>query len=71
MSKEITETEAYKRGFRDAIKKAKEREEEKRAAEQEARLKRAEEFMLKRRKGAQDLRSGGMVVSTVNNLKNK
>jgi len=67
MADDITKTEGYKRGFRDALEKAKEREKEK----YENRLKEAEEHMLKRRKGAQDLRSGGMVVSTVDNRKNK
>ena len=67
MSEDITKTEGYRRGFKDALEKAKEREKEK----YEARLKEAEERMLKRRKGAQDLRSGGMVVSTVDNRKNK
>jgi ABC-type uncharacterized transport system ATPase component len=67
MSEDITETEGYKRGFRDALEKAKEREKEK----YEKRLKEAEERMLERRKGAQDLRSGGMVVSTVDNRKRK
>ena len=67
MSEDITKTEGYRRGFKDALEKAKEREKEK----YEARLKEAEERMLKRRKGAQDLRSGGMVVSTVDNRKRK
>jgi hypothetical protein len=67
MSEEITKTEGYKRGFKDALEKVKEREKER----YETKLKEAEDRMLERRKGAQDLRSGGMVVSTIDNRKNK
>ena len=67
MSEDITKTKGYKRGLKDALEKAEARAKEK----YEARLKEAEKRMLKRRKGAQDLRSGGMVISTVDNRKNK
>ena len=67
MAYDITQTEGYRRGFRDALKKVEARAKEK----DEATLKEAQEYMLKKRKGAQDLRSGGMVVSTVDNRKVK
>tara|TARA_R100000734_G_C3270999_1_gene66963 strand:+ start:498 stop:701 length:204 start_codon:yes stop_codon:yes gene_type:complete len=67
MTEDITQTEGYKLGFKAAVEKAEARAKEK----YEARLKEAEERMLERRKGAQDLRSGGMVISTVDNRKNK
>ena len=67
MTDDITQTEGYRRGFRDALKKVEAHAKEK----DEATLKEAQEYMLKKRKGAQDLRSGGMVVSTVDNRKVK
>ncbi len=82
MTEDITKTEGYRRGFQAALLKQEEREKEK---EEEIRAK-AEALMLNRakkemeareklaqekRKGAKDLRKGGMVVSTVDNRKNK